>query len=213
MGNEHDSRPLGAQGPENDEQGFGLGGSQGRSRLVENQYPGQMRQRAADLDQLPLGSRERRNGNGRLEAGAEPHQQRSRARDHGLAIDENATAQLMPEEDIPRRIKRAHEPRVLIDHGDAVRERLRRAGERDGAPVQQKPAGVRLVHAGENAHQRGLAGAVLADDRLNLAGREGERDAFQGLDARKRLHDAFDGENGAGFDHERLANAPDARST
>jgi hypothetical protein len=38
--------------------------------------------------------------------------------------------------------------------------------------VQQEAAGVRPVHAGEDLHERGLAGAVLADEAVHLAGEE-----------------------------------------
>ena len=43
------------------------------------------------------------------------------------------------------------------------------AGPVDGRAVEQDLAGVRLDQAGEQRHQRGLAGARVADDRDELA--------------------------------------------
>ena len=51
-------------------------------------------------------------------------------------------------------------------------------------------AGVRLVHAGEHVHQRGLARAVLAEDGVNLARPEVERDVVVGENRSEALGDA-----------------------
>ena len=52
------------------------------------------------------------------------------------------------------------------------------------------------MHAGDDLHQRALAGAVLADETVDLAGGEREVDVAQRLDAAERLRDAVQFEEG-----------------
>ena len=63
------------------------------------------------------------------------------------------------------------------------RNATRLAGEHD----RRRVGG---VHAGEHLHERGLAGAVLADDRVHLAGRAVEVDAVEDPHAEEGLADA-----------------------
>ena len=65
-------------------------------------------------------------------------------------------------------------------------------GHRDA--VQLDAAAVRLVHAGNEMHQGGLAGAVFADERMHLAAADLERDAVDGPHAREGLGDVADGQ-------------------
>ena len=59
--------------------------------------------------------------------------------------------------------------------------------ERDGLAVQQDLARVRPVEAVEDVHQRRLAGAVLAEQRVHLAAADVEVDVVVGDDARELL--------------------------
>ena len=58
-----------------------------------------------------------------------------------------------------------------------------------GLPCSEDLAGVRLVEPVEDVHQRRLAGAVLAEQRVHLAAAELEVDVVVGDDARERLRD------------------------
>ena len=60
------------------------------------------------------------------------------------------------------------EARLLVHDCDPELAGLRGTVERDRLPVQQDLAGVRLVHTREDLDQRALAGAVLADERVDL---------------------------------------------
>ena len=51
------------------------------------------------------------------------------------------------------------------------------------------------MHAAENLDQRRLAGAVLPDQRMDLAGVQLERDIVQRVDARERLAHPREGEH------------------
>ena len=59
-----------------------------------------------------------------------------------------------------------------------------------GSPSSAIVAGVRLVDAGEDLDERALAGAVLADERVDLAGPQLERDVVERLGRAEPLRDA-----------------------
>ena len=61
---------------------------------------------------------------------------------------------------------------------------------------QQDLAAVGLVHAGHDLDQRRLAGAVLAEQRMDFAGVERERHVLQRLRGVEPLGDAADIQNG-----------------
>src|SRR5213075_1862799 len=55
------------------------------------------------------------------------------------------------------------------------------------ASIEMKTAGIRRVHAGEQVEERGLAGAVRADQAEDLARGDGEGNVFQRLQAAEAL--------------------------
>ena len=59
--------------------------------------------------------------------------------------------------------------RVLVDDGDAVFQHQARVGALTYLPSIIDGAGIGAQHAGGNGDQRRFAGAVLADDGMNLA--------------------------------------------
>src|SRR5439155_20667388 len=60
------------------------------------------------------------------------------------------------------------------------------------SPAVEDHAFVRLVCAREALGERGLAAPVLADERVDLAGAEPERDAVERTHAGERLHEVAD---------------------
>ena len=60
----------------------------------------------------------------------------------------------------------------------------------DGLALPADLAGIGLQHAVDDLDQRALAGAVLAEQRVDLAGQDSQVDAIVGEAARKLLHDA-----------------------
>ncbi len=62
----------------------------------------------------------------------------------------------------------------------------------DLAAVEPDGAGVGRVQARDQVEQRGLAGAVRADQRVDLAGADREAGVADGADAAEMLRDAFD---------------------
>jgi hypothetical protein len=80
----------------------------------------------------------------------------------------------------------------------ATPSRRARAGSRwsTGLAGDLDRAGVRAVRAGDRLDQGGLAGPVLADDRVDLAGQQLERHALERADAAEALGDVGEPEKG-----------------
>ena len=83
-----------------------------------------------------------------------------------------------------------HQVQFLMNDADAERLRLARARTVDRLAVEEDFAGIRLIDAGEDLHQRRLAGAVLAHQRMHFAAIEIESRAAQRMHAGKALLDA-----------------------
>ena len=79
---------------------------------------------------------------------------------------------------------------VLVDHADAGADRVAGAAELDRLAVDEDLALVRPVEAGEDVHQRGLAGAVLAEQAEDLARPDRQVHVGIGDDAAEPLGDA-----------------------
>ncbi len=75
---------------------------------------------------------------------------------------------------------------VLVDHLDADVAALVRVAEVGRLAGDQDIAGVALIGAGQDLHQRRLAGRVVADEAEDLAGVQDEVDVGQGAGPRRR---------------------------
>ena len=77
-----------------------------------------------------------------------------------------------------------------------------RAGNADRLALPADLAGIGMQHAIDDLDQRALAGAVLAEQRMDLAGQDLEIDAVVGEAAREVLDDALERQkrNGGGAD-------------
>ena len=77
-----------------------------------------------------------------------------------------------------------------MDHADAGGDRVLAVFDDHRPAVDADLAPVRPVEAVEDAHQGGLAGAVLADDPVNRAAPDDEAHVPVGVDAPEALVDA-----------------------
>src|SRR5699024_1721781 len=82
------------------------------------------------------------------------------------------------------------------DGGDAVALGGPDVGQLDGSAVDQDPAAVGLVDAGHHLDQRGLAGAVLAEEDLDLSGAHMDGDVVDHGDRAEGLAHPLEGEQG-----------------
>ena len=73
---------------------------------------------------------------------------------------------------------------MLVDHADAPVDGVGRVADADRLAVDQDLARIRRGKPVQDVHQRGLAGAVLAEEGVNLAGPQIEVDAVVRHDAR-----------------------------
>ena len=96
-----------------------------------------------------------------------------------------------------------HQVEVLMHHADARGERIGRAADRHRPARDPDLAGIRLVHAEQDVHQRGLAGAVLAEQPQDLPGMEDEIDGAVGVHRAEALVDASQLQQRRGFAHGR----------
>ena len=119
---------------------------------------------------------------------AEALEDRVRLRAHGAAIDAPARKErLPPDEDVLDHGQVGEQRRLLVDDCDPRLDGGSRAAQRDLDAVDEQPPAVRGVDAGEDLDQRRLASAVLAHERVRLAGVEVDRDVLEGMDRAERL--------------------------
>ena len=98
----------------------------------------------------------------------------------------------MTDENVLGDVEIGKQQRFLIDRGDAQSLRLGGAAYRDRSAGQKNLAAIRLMHAGYDLDERRLAGPVLPQQGVNLAGVKRERDVFERLGGVEALGDAAD---------------------
>lgn len=78
---------------------------------------------------------------------------------------------------------------MLVDHSDAVANSVSWSVERDRFAVDEDLPRIGSIQTGQDAHERGLASAVFAEQRVHLAPPSREVDVLVGHDAREALVD------------------------
>ena len=161
--------------------------------LVHDDEPGVVGQRAGHADDLLARGREAADlRGGRDLAGGRGGRAAPRRRGRRAARREKPNRRLLvAEEDVLGDGQALDQVELLVDGGDAERP-WRPAGGDSGRrlAVPRDPALVGLVDAGEHLDQGRLAGAVLAEQAVHLAGAHVEVDAAEGPDAGEALDDA-----------------------
>src|SRR3990167_7738511 len=90
-----------------------------------------------------------------------------------------------------------HQAEMLVHHGDALLQRLGRAGWQPRLPAEPHLSGAGRIDAEDQVAQCRLASAVFAQQAMNGTGMDIERDAFQGLQAAEALAEALEGKKRA----------------
>ena len=148
-------------------------------RLVHDEHLGRTKEGAGDLDHLLLGD-----GAG-VDRGIEWHirmiefgEDAPRFFTAGFAIDPTEARRLGTQEDIlfDRKVRREIE--FLVNHLDAAAARMKWIARSIPSAVEENFAGIWLIRAAQDFHERAFARAVLADERVNFTRRYVERDAF-----------------------------------
>ena len=127
--------------------------------------------RLGDLDHLLLGDGQEPHSPGRSKSGdAELGEESLGVTVHLGGVDEAATTRLPPEVDVLGDRALGQEVELLEHRGQAGLLGLDRVAEGNLVAVQLDRPLVSLVDAGEDLHERRLAGSVLPDDAEHLAG-------------------------------------------
>ena len=103
--------------------------------------------------------------------------------------EQPAARLLVTEEDVLGDGEPGDEVELLVDRGDAERDRGVGGAQRDRLAAPADLALVGPVRAGQHLDQGGLAGAVLAEQAVHLAGPDDQVDAVERADAGEGLDD------------------------
>ena len=163
--------------------------TEGGGRLVHDDERRAPARGAADRNRLSLAAREAAHlGADRRPVDEQPVKRFLRPRDHRAPVEDperaEAARQLAVEIHVLPDRQVLDQREVLVDGFDAEAARVDRRADPDRFAVEADRAGIRLLHAGDAADQRRLAGAVVANDRGDLAARTDE------IGAPDRLHGA-----------------------
>lgn len=129
--------------------------------------------------------------------GPELVEQLLRGPHHRRAAQEGA-ALLAAEEDVLRRGQLGDEGQLLVDDADPAPARSERVADRQGLALEAHLPPVRHDGAAQRLDERGLPGAVLTDQRVDLAALQLEVHAVESADAREGLGQPGHREQGHG---------------
>ncbi|MGY4425581.1 hypothetical protein ACVWY2_008030 [Bradyrhizobium sp. JR6.1] len=166
---------------------------QAGGRLVHDDHAGIDRERLGDLHHLTLRDRQIVDQCVRCEIGAQPLQQRRHAGAHLRVVHQlqRAAGELLaPDEDIGRDVEILEQVQLLVHKGDAGQGRLVHRHPCVVVAADADHARARRDHAGQHAHQRRFAGAVLADQAQHLAAADAQIDVVERPDAGIGLADS-----------------------
>ena len=192
---EDDGEPLLGQTPDELEHLLGLRDAERGRRLVEDDELRVPHHRARDCDRLALSARE---GRDRLTDGLDRGDAKALERLRRTLLHRRL---LEPEEEVPDLAAQVHvlddvevvaEREILVHDLDPELRRVLRPVDRDGLAVEEDLAGVVAVDAGDALDERRLAGAVVTDERHDLAGAHLEVDVGQRLHRPERLRKVAD---------------------
>ena len=117
---------------------------------------------------------------------------------HAALVEHDAAAPLTAEEHVLDDVEVVAQREVLVDDLDAERAGVARRVHGDRVALEEVVAGVDGVGAADALDERRLAGAVVADERGDLAGRGAEVDALEDVDRAEALVDAAQREDRVG---------------
>ncbi len=192
---EDDGEPLLGQAPDELEHLLGLRDAERRGRLVEDHELRVPHHRARNGDRLALPTRE---GRDRLTDGLDRGDAKALERLHRTLLHRRL---LEPEEEVPDLAAEVHvlddvevvaEREILVHDLDPELRRVLRPVDVHLLAAEEDLAGVVAVDAGDALDERRLSGAVVADERHDLARAHLEVDVGQRLHGAERLREVAD---------------------
>jgi hypothetical protein len=107
------------------------------------------------------------------------------------ALDHPEAVRLAAQEQVIHHRELRDHVELLVNNGNTERLGVAGRADRDGLAVDENAASICAIRAREDFHQGRLTCAVLADEGVNLAARDGEIDAVEHPNRAERLADAF----------------------
>ncbi len=186
-----DGHAGGLERPDAIEEPLDLPVGQRRRRFVHDQDARVLRERLRDLHHLLLRDAELVDERARVEVQAKHVEQAPGLGVHPPVIDRagQPAAGLAPEIDVLRDVEIRDERELLEDDGDAQVAGVGGRSQVHGRAVDEDLARVRPMRPAQDPDERGLAGAVLAQQEVHFAGLNDERNVFERADSRKGLGD------------------------
>ena len=217
VADERHGHALGAQVGQRGEQRVDLLRDEHGGRLVEHDHAGAAVEHLEDLDALAVADAEVLDEGVGVDVEAVPGTEVADPRARGGPVEAAAAGGLGAEDDVLEHGQVVGQHEVLVHHADARRDGVGRAGEAHGRAVDADRPLVGALHPVDDLHERGLAGAVLPDDGVHLAGHEAQGHVAVGDDAGEALGHAgqLDDRDGSGLGHAHLSDsrtAPAPRS-
>jgi hypothetical protein len=174
-------------------------------RLVEHEHPSAAIERLQDLHALLDADGKVGHACARVHLEPVPTGQVGDVAPGLVQVHDPAGGRLVAQHDVLGHRERRDQHEVLVHHADAQPDRVDRAGDLHRLPVQEDLAVVRPREPVDHVHQRRLAGAVLAEEGVDLTPSDGEVHAVVGAQRAVHLDDAAQLEGGS---RGRVAPAP-----
>ena len=200
VGDVDDADASGPQVADQSEQPIGLSIGESRGRLVHQNDPCVRAQSARDFDELLLCHPQPVGRSVDVDVRADSGEHLARPLASPAPVDPSpGSGGLVPDRKIFGDRQVREERRLLINRRDAERAHRDRVGAIDPARVDLNRPRVRRVRAREDAHERALSGAVLADERMDLASLQVERHGPERVHAAERFAHASEPDEGHGM--------------
>src|SRR5262245_49788580 len=192
MRNVNDAHALRAETLQFAKKHFCFSRRKGRGWLIENENAGVAKKRARDLHELPQGHRQPLDA--RLDVGqfmeTECLYPRGAFPFHGRLIDEAETPRLATEEKIVGHAEIRSERQFLMNNANTQPRRVRRRGDARRAAIHEYVPGVRRVDAAQRLDERGFAGPVFAEQRMDFTRAQLKAHSAQGPHPAEGLPDS-----------------------
>jgi hypothetical protein len=164
--------------------------------LVQDQQARVVDQGPGDGDQLPIHHRQAVETGRERDVDADQVQRAARRRTDVAPVDQRvASGELLVDDEVLGDGEVVEQREVLIDNLHAFADRFDRRHPGMGSAVQDDAPGVGSQRARDDLDERGLAGAVLARQAVDLAGPDRQADVVERLDAGEGLLDVVDAEH------------------
>ncbi len=208
VGDVDQAHPLRAQAAQHVEQARDIGLGQCRGGLVEHQHVGSHRERAGDGDDRLAGRRQAAHAHFRCDPAAHAIEHVCGGLLGAAPVDQSAAARVAGNQrDVLGDRHAVHQSKLLVDEGD--RQPL--GIGLHGAGLPPYLARVGAMHAGQHFYQRGFAGAVLAEQRMDFAGVERGIHAVERQRAAEPFRQAANLQQGRRLGHRRRPAAATSR--